>query len=306
MRGFPKAAPAALAAVLWLAAFPPGAAGTEEYARLTGSPCGRCHVDPAGGGALTAAGTAFLSGTSKADGTVPPGERHGPLRFAAGFLHLFFGVLWFGTILYVHLLLKPAYAARGLPRGELFVGWLSIAMIAASGTVLTLLRIRSAGDLVHTRFGILLSVKIALFLVMAGTAVIVTFVVGPRLKSRPGQADPRKKDLTREELARCTGKDGAPAWFAYRGTIYDAGGSGLWKGGSHVGKHLSGFDLTDALKGAPHGEDRVLALPVVGRLVDSGPAARRPAHLAAFYFMTYLNLVLVLGVLLVVALWRWG
>jgi len=30
-------------------------------------------------------------------------------------------VMWFGTILYVHLLLKPAYAARGLPRGVLLV-----------------------------------------------------------------------------------------------------------------------------------------------------------------------------------------
>jgi hypothetical protein len=41
--------------------------------------------------------------------------------------------MWFGTILYVHLLLKPAYASHGLPRGELIVGWGSIALIAVTG-----------------------------------------------------------------------------------------------------------------------------------------------------------------------------
>ena len=45
--------------------------------------------------------------------------------------------MWFGTILYVHLLLKPAYAARGLPRGELMLGWTCIVMMAITGIVLT-------------------------------------------------------------------------------------------------------------------------------------------------------------------------
>ena len=47
---------------------------------------------------------------------------HRGVRFAAGFLHLLTAVMWFGTILYVHLLPKPAYASRGLPRGGLIVG----------------------------------------------------------------------------------------------------------------------------------------------------------------------------------------
>ena len=32
---------------------------TEEYAKQTGQSCSACHRDPAGGGELTAAGTAF-------------------------------------------------------------------------------------------------------------------------------------------------------------------------------------------------------------------------------------------------------
>jgi len=152
--------------------------------------------------------------------------------------------MWFGTILYVHLLLKPAYASRGLPRGELIVGWGSIVLIAVTGTILTFYRIPSMDALLHTRFGRLLTAKIAIFLVMTSTAFIVTFVIGPRLKARHGNVEPKKGDMTAEELASFTGKDGTPGYIAYKGTIYDASNSRLWRGGSHLGKHQAGFDLT--------------------------------------------------------------
>lgn len=295
-----------LAALLVLALSPAEGIGTEEYAARTGKECRACHLDPAGGGELTAEGESFrqtLSAASR-EATGSTGWRH-TVRFLAGFLHLFTAVLWFGTILYVHLLLKPSYAAHGLPRGELIVGWGSIGLIAVTGAILTFFRIHSPADLVGTRFGILLSIKIAIFLIMAGTAVVVTFVVGPRLKRRQGAVDRVSKDMTAEELGRFDGKEGRPAYFAYGGRIYDATGSRLWKEGSHVGRHHAGFDLTDALKQAPHGEDKIKPMPLIGALVAARKPERTPAHLRAFYFMTYLNLVLVLGVLLIVALWRW-
>lgn len=59
------------------------------------------------------------------------------VRLAAGYVHLLVGILWFGTILYVHLILKPAYAAHGLPKGEVKVGLFSMAVMAATGGVLT-------------------------------------------------------------------------------------------------------------------------------------------------------------------------
>lgn len=301
-----NAALAALFALLSAVCVPAPAPATEEYASRTGKACGECHVDPSGGGPLTAEGAAFRKDIPGNAPTAPPAPGRRVARFIAGFLHLSIAVLWFGTILYVHLLLKPAYAARGLPRGELFVGWISIVLIAVTGTVLAVLRVPSLHALFHTRFGVLLTVKIALFLVMAATAVIVTFVVGPKLKERRQSADMSKKDMTAEELSRFDGRDGRPAYFAYGGVIYDATGKKLWKGGSHVGKHLAGFDLTDALVLAPHGEDRVTALPVVGKLVATEAPAGRPLHVKGFYFMTYLNLGLVVAILFVISLWRWG
>ena len=184
--------------------------------------------------------------------------------------------MWFGTILYVHLLLKPAYAARGLPRGELLVGWGSIVVMAVTGTVLTAYRIPTWDALFHTRFGVLLTIKIAVFLVMTATAFIVTFIVGPRLSARHADVDPRKRDLTAAELSSFTGRDGAPAYFAYQGMIYDATGSTLWRKGSHMGKHQAGFDLTEMLKLAPHGEDTGPAAPRC-RKARGGGGAREEA-----------------------------
>jgi len=280
---------------------------TEDFARETGRTCVECHLDPSGGGELKVVGKAFLVGRQEAGKAIPASSPfHRGVRFAAGFLHLLTAVMWFGTILYVHLLLKPAYASRGLPRGELIVGWGSIVLIAITGTILTLYRIPSTDALLHTRFGMLLTAKIAIFLVMTATAFIVTFVIGPRLKARHGKVDPKKRDMTAEELASFIGKEGMPAYIAYKGTIYDATNSRLWRGGSHLGKHQAGFDLTDFMKLAPHGEDRVFHLPVVGMLLAQAAPGRKPPHLKAFYFMTFLNLFLVFAVLLIIAVWRWG
>lgn len=289
-----------------LALFPLQGNSTEEYAELTGKKCGACHVDPAGGGELTAGGEAYLRERIASGDAVPPSSRlRHAVRFVAGFLHLFTAVLWFGTILYVHLLLKPSYAAHGLPRGELIVGWGSIVLIAFTGVILTVLRIHSIGDLFHTRFGILLTVKIALYLVMVCTAVIVTFIVGPRLKRRGGTVGSGKKDMVPNELASYDGKEGRPAYFAFGSRIYDVTGSPLWKEGSHVGRHLAGFDLTDALKQAPHGKEKIESMPAVGSLLGDGASSRVPLHLKGFYFMAYFNLVLVVAILFIVAMWRW-
>jgi predicted heme/steroid binding protein/uncharacterized membrane protein len=296
---------AGTALLFGLLLFPARGLATEEFARRTGKECAACHVDPAGGGELNAAGKEFLASLAASGKSSPASSVHRGVRFAAGFLHLVTAVMWFGTILYVHLLLKPAYASHGLPRGELLVGWGSIIVMAVTGAVLTVYRIPTWNALFHTRFGVLLTIKIAVFLVMTATAFIVTFIVGPRLKARHAVVDPRKRDLTQAELSSFTGKDGAPVYFAYKGLIYDATESNLWRKGGHMGKHQAGFDLTEMLKLAPHGEDPVRQLPVVGKLVGKGTPGGKPPHLKAFYFMTFLNLFLVFAVLLIIAMWRW-
>ncbi|MGB7630264.1 MAG: hypothetical protein WBM29_04185, partial [Candidatus Deferrimicrobium sp.] len=131
---------AGTAILMGLLLFPAAGMATEEFARRTGKECAACHVDPAGGGELNAAGKDFLASLAASGKGVPASSVHRGVRFAAGFLHLITAVMWFGTILYVHLLLKPAYASHGLPRGELLVGWCSIIVMAVTGTVLTVYR----------------------------------------------------------------------------------------------------------------------------------------------------------------------
>jgi predicted heme/steroid binding protein len=297
-----------LVAFAVLALSPRAASGTEEYAACTARPCAHCHESPSGGGALTPRGSAFAQAV--AAGEAPPGaattlRRYG--RAAVLYAHIVTAFLWFGTILYVHLILKPAYASRGLPRDELRLGWAGIAGIAVTGTILTLLRIDSWHTLLHTRFGVLLCVKMALFLVMAATAALVTFVIGPRLgRQRARGPHPGRGDFTPEDLALFDGREGRQALVALGGRVYDLSGSPLWAGGSHVRRHGAGNDLTAAIGQAPHGAEKLAAFPQVGTLVASteSAGAGRPPHERGFFFMAYLNLGIVAAVLLVITLWR--
>lgn len=214
--------------------------------------------------------------------------------------------MWFGTIMYVHILLKPAYASKGLPKGELRLGWLSMIVILITGIHLTVTRAPSWEIFTTTRFGILLGIKIFLFLIMLSSAVIVTQFIGPKLRKQKTLTPKLDGGVcTVDGLCQFDGKEGRPAYIAYKGIIYDASGSKLWKNGSHAMKHAAGNDLTDMLRTAPHGEDKVLGLPPIGRLIASKEKFIRPFHERLFYFFAYMNLVLVFLVVFVIALWRW-
>ena len=289
-----------------LLSLPLAASATEEFAAQTGRPCSACHLDPAGGGELTTAGKEFAASRSikAAPPALSPAAR--VFRFAVGYLHLLTAFLWFGTILYVHLVLKPAYASSGLPRGEVRVGIVSMIVMGITGAILTRFRIGSPEMFLQSRFGILLLVKISLYLIMVISAAFVVTVIGPRLRRKSdGEAPPvTGGDMSAEELARCDGKEGHPALFAYNGQIYDAGDSRLWKQGNHMGRHQAGSDLTGVLPQAPHGAEMMARLPAVGRLV-AGVARPAPLHERVFFFMAYMNLVIVFLIVLILALWRW-
>ena len=77
------------------------------------------------------------------------------------------------------------------------------------------------------------------------------------------------RHVTREELARCNGKDGAPAFIAYAGRVYDVPASYHWRSGRHWVLHAAGADLTASLAQAPHGAEMLARAPVVGVLADS-------------------------------------
>lgn len=278
---------------------------TPEYAGRTGKACVACHLDPTGGGKLTTEGEMFrdnlrIKGEYR---VLNPVQK--VVRFIIGYLHMLTAIIWFGTILYVHIVLKPAYAAHGLPKSELRLGWGSIIIMAVTGTFLAIARVPTWHMLFHTRFGILLTVKVVLFLVMVSAALFVTFVMGPRMRRKREAAVPGTRgELTSEELAGFDGSEGRPAYVAYQGKVYDVSGSRLWKGGSHFKKHAAGMDMTDVLKMAPHGEDRLLRMPVTGRLVAGGQQAKAP-RMKVFYFLAYMNLFLVFAIVFVISLWRW-
>lgn len=284
---------------------------TTEYARQTGLRCGECHIETTGGGPLTKAGEQFVADLKVRGLYRPLSKTQKVVRFFIGYIHLMTAIAWFGTILYVHILLKPAYAARGLPKGELFLGWLSIGILFVTGVLLTIARVPAWKVFYTTRFGILLSIKIFLFLLMASTAAIVTFFIGPRLKKKlrvrwETDIGKGKQDLTVEELHSFDGKEGKPAFVACKGRIYDVTRSALWKDGAHARKHLAGHDLTDALRTAPHGEDKVLSMPEVGKLLEAGEKIPKPFPERVFYTLAYLNLGFVFFITFIIALWRWG
>jgi predicted heme/steroid binding protein len=74
------------------------------------------------------------------------------------------------------------------------------------------------------------------------------------------------KSFSKEELARYNGKNGAPAYIAYKGKVYDASNSFQWKNGRHQVIHNAGEDLTDSLEQAPHGVEMLERLPMIGIL----------------------------------------
>lgn len=74
--------------------------------------------------------------------------------------------------------------------------------------------------------------------------------------------------FSKEELARYNGKNGAPAYIAYKGKVYDVSNSFQWRSGRHQVLHNAGEDLTDSLEQAPHGVELLERFPVIGTLQE--------------------------------------
>jgi predicted heme/steroid binding protein/uncharacterized membrane protein len=278
---------------------------TEEYADQTGKDCSACHIDPSGGSELTSEGLDFQRSL------VADEDKktfvYSVLRFIVGYIHILTAIFWFGTILYVHLILKPVYAAQGLPKGEVKIGLASMAIMLITGSYLTIYRIPSFAFLVETKFGILLVIKVSLFLLMITAALFAVFYIGPRLKkviTHPG--DRIGENLTADDLRFFDGKKGRPAYIAFQNKIYDVTKSSIWYDGIHFFRHPAGIDLTAFLKQAPHGEDNILKMPGIGNLVSQEREKEQSQYIRIFYFLAYFNLALVLLIVFIIALWRWA
>ena len=76
-----------------------------------------------------------------------------------------------------------------------------------------------------------------------------------------------QKKVTRQELEENNGKNGKPAYIAYKGKVYDVTQSSFWLDGDHLGMHQAGKDLTEELEMAPHREETFQRVKLVGELV---------------------------------------
>lgn len=84
-----------------------------------------------------------------------------------------------------------------------------------------------------------------------------------------------ERQFTIAELARYDGKEGRAAYIAFKGKVYDATNSRFWRNGRHGSAHLAGSDLTEAIANAPHSEEVLARLPIVGFVVQEETFGRK-------------------------------
>jgi len=77
-----------------------------------------------------------------------------------------------------------------------------------------------------------------------------------------------ERKFTLEELKQYDGKGGRPAYVAYKGKVYDVTDDFLWVDGDHQGEHEAGKDLTEEMLKAPHGEENLERVKLIGVLVS--------------------------------------
>jgi hypothetical protein len=94
--------------------------GGSKENRRTGMQCKAYHVDAIGGGPLTKEGHRFITDMKIKSLYKPLSRAQRIGRLVIGCIHLLTAIARFGTIFYVHILLKPAYAASGSRRANCF------------------------------------------------------------------------------------------------------------------------------------------------------------------------------------------
>ncbi len=76
------------------------------------------------------------------------------------------------------------------------------------------------------------------------------------------------------DLKKFTGRGGTRALVAHKGKVYDVTDAKMWEGGVHLFRHSAGYDLTSAIKSAPHTAAKLDDVPTVGTydpgLITSG------------------------------------
>ena len=289
---------------------------TEQYAAQTGKGCIFCHQESTGG-ALRTGGIAYINNgyqypiperiLKKAEALQSP--FHKTMRFIIGYLHLLAAVIFFGAIFYIHIFVRPVQLIGGIPKHERILGVSCMLTLAVTGLYLTWARISRWGQFFDNTFGLMLFIKILLFLLMVALGVIaITFIHRRMQQDVKRQKKPRGGDaVTMADLAFFDGTKRKRAYVVYAKRIYDVTASSKWDKGRHFGRHSAGMDLTEELKGAPHGPEVFEKVRYVGEIAKAGDTAQGLTRAQkAFIKMAYANLVIIFLILGCISIWRWG
>lgn len=76
-----------------------------------------------------------------------------------------------------------------------------------------------------------------------------------------------EEEFTLEELAAYNGKDGAKAYIAVDGVVYDVTDVKEWANGAHL-DYEAGKDLSAEIKESSHGIAKLEGLTIVGKIVE--------------------------------------
>jgi predicted heme/steroid binding protein len=76
-----------------------------------------------------------------------------------------------------------------------------------------------------------------------------------------------QRKISKDELAQNNGKEGKPAYIAFKGVVFEVSESAFWMEGDHMGAHEAGKDLTEEIELAPHREETLQKVKQVGVLV---------------------------------------
>lgn len=87
--------------------------------------------------------------------------------------------------------------------------------------------------------------------------------------------DKEQRRFAVAELKEFDGRNGRPAYSAFRGKVYDVSSSSLWKVGRHADRHLAGLDLTESMMNAPHGGEVFTKFQIVGELIREEPTRKK-------------------------------
>lgn len=288
------------------------ASATDEYAAKTGKGCIFCHQESTGG-QLKTVGFAYIRNGYRypiSEATLKKAETlqtpfHKFVRFVVGYIHLLAAVIFFGAIFYIHIFVKPTKIVGGIPKAERVLGVTCMAILTVTGIYLTWYRIDQWENFFNNTFGLMLFIKILLFLLMLAIAVVAITVIHRKMKTE-GLASKEGEPVSKGNLASFNGMDGKPAYFVHENKVYDVTNNEKWKDGRHFGRHSAGSDLTGDMADAPHGVEVFERIKCLGDIHEEDLSqAETSSARRLFVVMAYTNLVIIFLILVCISIWRW-